>query len=63
MKKSRNLIFLSVLLVLLPIVLIIRETLISGTYKAGNIIGHVCLLLFGVYLLYYSLKKEEKDNE
>jgi len=62
MSKYRKYILLSIGIIVLPLVLIFREIVDGGTYRTGNLIGHIGLLLFGIFLLYRNLSKEKRGK-
>jgi len=62
MSKYRKYILLSIGIIVLPLVLIFRDILNRGTYSTGNLMGHIGLLLFGIFLLYHNLRKEKRGK-
>ena len=60
MSKYRKYILLSIGIILLPLILISHDMLAGGSYRTGNLMGHIGLLLFGIFLLYRNLRKEKR---
>jgi hypothetical protein len=60
--KYRKYILLIIGILVLPLVLIVRGLVEQGGYSTGNLIGHIGLLLFGIFLLYHHLRKEKRGR-
>lgn len=61
--NSKKLLIISIIVIICSVALIVLDLTDDGKFMKGNLLTHVFLLFFGVYLFVHYFKKKNADND